>query len=262
MIQLCHQVIHYDLGRTYHENKSLSEKIKAINNKIKQNKAQYDLDRQTAKTSALSSGNVSKYEFLTWEDVLTEKDLLEKAATMKRFEYSPLGKELKAQTNIAKKQYQTLDDTYEFDKIIKKEKPTFKKYNRSNLIYNSKYSFYENYNINFNSLSLISKYKILFSFYNELDNFYSLKSQEESTKERKVTVYDTASEMYNDCVDAYFDQYMAISDNEKSKLGKKYDPINLFLVDTYNHDDWYKNENEKSTDATRKVINKTLTCQH
>ena len=31
---------------------------------------------------------------------------------MKRFEYSTLGKECKTQTDIAKKQYQTLDDTY------------------------------------------------------------------------------------------------------------------------------------------------------
>ena len=30
---------------------SISQKIKAINNKMKQNKAQYDLDRQTAKIS-------------------------------------------------------------------------------------------------------------------------------------------------------------------------------------------------------------------
>ena len=52
---------------------SISEKIKAINNKIEQTKAQYDLDRQTAKTSALSSGNVSKYECLCGEDVLPEK---------------------------------------------------------------------------------------------------------------------------------------------------------------------------------------------
>ena len=48
---------------------SISGKIKAINIKIEQNKAQYDLDRQTAKISALSSGNVSKYEFLTGKDV-------------------------------------------------------------------------------------------------------------------------------------------------------------------------------------------------
>ena len=32
-------------------------------------------------------------------------------------------------------------------------------------------------------------------------------------------------------------------------MGDKYDPINLFFVDTYNHDDCFKNE--KSTDTTR-----------
>ena len=68
---------------------SISEKIKTINNKIEENKAQYNLNRQTAIISALSSGDVSKYEFLNF---LPEKDLLEKAAAFKRFEYSPLGK--------------------------------------------------------------------------------------------------------------------------------------------------------------------------
>ena len=62
MIQLYHQTIHYDLGRTCYK-MSISEKMKAINNKIEQKKAQYNLERQTAKISALSSGNVSKYEF-------------------------------------------------------------------------------------------------------------------------------------------------------------------------------------------------------
>ena len=75
---------------------SVSDKIKAINNEIEQNKAQYNLDRQTAKISALSSGNVSKYDVLTGKDILPEKNLLEKAASLKRFEYSPSGKELKA----------------------------------------------------------------------------------------------------------------------------------------------------------------------
>ena len=64
---------------------SLSEKIKAINNKIDQDKAQYNLDRQTAKTSALSSINVGKHDVLTGNHVLLEKELLEKAATMSRF---------------------------------------------------------------------------------------------------------------------------------------------------------------------------------
>ena len=44
---------------------NISEKIKAICNKIEQNIAQYVLDRQTSKSFALSSGNVCKYEFLT-----------------------------------------------------------------------------------------------------------------------------------------------------------------------------------------------------
>ena len=39
---------------------------------------------------------------MTSKDVLSEKDLLEKAASMKRLEYSPLSKELKAQTDIEK----------------------------------------------------------------------------------------------------------------------------------------------------------------
>ena len=64
---------------------SISEKIKAINNKIEQHKAQYNLERQTPKMSALSSGNVSKHEYMTSKDVLPEKNLLEKAPTTKRF---------------------------------------------------------------------------------------------------------------------------------------------------------------------------------
>ena len=51
---------------------SISEKIKTINNKIQQNKVQYDLDRQTAEISSLSWGNISKYEFLTGRVVLPE----------------------------------------------------------------------------------------------------------------------------------------------------------------------------------------------
>ena len=51
MILLCHQIVHLDLGITYHK-KSISEKIKAINNKIEQTKAQYNLDKQTTTISA------------------------------------------------------------------------------------------------------------------------------------------------------------------------------------------------------------------
>ena len=69
-----------------------------------QNKAQYSSDRQAAKILVLWSGNVGKVKSLAGEDFLPEKKkLLEKTATIKRFEYLPLGIEFKKQTNIAKK---------------------------------------------------------------------------------------------------------------------------------------------------------------
>ena len=39
---------------------TVSEEIKTVDNKFEKNKVQFDLDRQTAKTSALSSGNAIK----------------------------------------------------------------------------------------------------------------------------------------------------------------------------------------------------------
>ena len=75
---------------------SISEKIKGMKNKIQQ---AIKL-RQTTKISALSSGNVSKYEFFTGKYVLLEKNLPDKAAALKRFEYFLLSKELKKQTSV------------------------------------------------------------------------------------------------------------------------------------------------------------------
>ena len=60
-----------------------------------QNRAQYNLDGQTAKISDLSSGNVSKYKVLTGKDVLPEKVLLVRGTVIKTLEYSLLGKESK-----------------------------------------------------------------------------------------------------------------------------------------------------------------------
>ena len=54
--------------------------------------------------------------------------------------------------------------------------------------------------------------------------------------------------MCNEYLKTCFDQYMDLSYN--NKLGNKYEPVNLFLVDTYNYNAWFKNE--KSTDTTTK----------
>ena len=73
---------------------TVSEKMKTIENTIDPNKAQYNVDKQTVKILPLSSGNVSKYQFLADKDVLPEKDLLQKAATVKKSEYATIGSEL------------------------------------------------------------------------------------------------------------------------------------------------------------------------
>ena len=57
---------------------NISEKIKTIDNKIEENKAQYDLDRQTAEISTLSSRNVSQGDFLPGKDILSKKRLARK----------------------------------------------------------------------------------------------------------------------------------------------------------------------------------------
>ena len=49
---------------------TIPEKIRTTDKKVQQNKAQNNLDTQTAKISAFSSTNVSRYEFLTGKDVL------------------------------------------------------------------------------------------------------------------------------------------------------------------------------------------------
>ena len=48
---------------------TLTEQVKILDEKIKANKTQYDLDREAAKIYALSSSELEKYEYLTGEDL-------------------------------------------------------------------------------------------------------------------------------------------------------------------------------------------------
>ena len=64
-----------------------------IDNKIKDEKLQYDFNREPAKISALSSGKIDKYEYVTGEEILASDQgrIIDQA----NFTYSPLGKGLK-----------------------------------------------------------------------------------------------------------------------------------------------------------------------
>ena len=47
-------------------------------------------------------------------------------------------------------------------------------------------------------------------------------------------------------LETYFDQFMALSDNKKRKLGNKDDPVNLF-IETCNYEECFKNEESANT---------------
>ena len=64
------------------------DQIKILDDKIKANNVQYDLDRMNAEISAYSSGDLPKYEYLTKKDLKYKPDAFEQA----KFEYLPLGK--------------------------------------------------------------------------------------------------------------------------------------------------------------------------
>ena len=76
-------------------------KIMAINDQIRDEKPQYDVNREAAKISALLSGEIRKYEYLTGEDILpsNQQQITEQA----KFTYSPSGKAFQ-------KQIKTIED--------------------------------------------------------------------------------------------------------------------------------------------------------
>ena len=67
---------------------AVNDQLKIIDNKIKANQTQYDLDRLAAKISGYSSGDLKKHEYLTGEDLGYKPSVVEQA----KFDQSPLGK--------------------------------------------------------------------------------------------------------------------------------------------------------------------------
>ena len=95
-----------------------------IDDKIRDEKLQYDINREAAKISALSSGKIHKYEYLTGEDILpsNQQQIIEQT----KFTYSPLGKafdkQIKTIEDQGKKQVDALNTLKSDNKI------TIKKY--------------------------------------------------------------------------------------------------------------------------------------
>ena len=75
-----------------------------INDQIRDEKVQHDINREAAEISALSSGKIQKSEYPTGEDILpsNQQEILEQA----KFTYSPLEKAFEKQTKATEDQGQ------------------------------------------------------------------------------------------------------------------------------------------------------------
>ena len=134
-----------------------------IEDQIRDEKLQYDINREAAKISALSSGKIDKYEYLTGEEILpsNQRQIIEQA----KFTYSPLGKAFEKQTKTikdqGKKQVKAIQDNkqlvninnddYKDKLLLSKEREIFKD------IYNKRLDKIEEINnkIDYNNLNYV-----------------------------------------------------------------------------------------------------------
>ena len=134
-----------------------------IEDLMKDEKLQYDINREAAKISALSSGKIDKYEYLTGEKILpsNQQQIIEQV----KFTYSPLGKTFEKQTKAiedqGKKQVKAIQDNkqlinidnddYKDKLLLPKEREIFKD------IYNKRLDKLEELNnkIDYNNLKYV-----------------------------------------------------------------------------------------------------------
>ena len=134
-----------------------------IEGQIKDEKLQYDINREAAKISALSSGKIDKYEYLNGEKILpsNQQQIIEQA----KFTYSPLGKAFEKQKKTiedqGKKQVKAIQDNkqlvnidnddYKDKLLLSKETEIFKD------IYNKRLDKLEELNnkIDYNNLKYV-----------------------------------------------------------------------------------------------------------
>ena len=92
-----------------------------VNDQIRDEKLQYDINREAAKISALSSGKTHKYEYFTGENILpfNQQQIIEQT----KFTYSPLGKTFEKQIKTIEDQGQKQIDALEKLKPKEETKP-------------------------------------------------------------------------------------------------------------------------------------------
>ena len=201
-----------------------------IEDQIKDEKLQYDINREAAKISALSSGKIDIYKYLTGEEILpsNQQQIIQQA----KFTYSPLGKalekQIKAIEDQGKKQVKEIqdnkqlvninkDDDYKDKLLLSREREIFKD------IYNKRLDKIEELNnkIDYNNLNYVvvgtdDEYN-----FNDLDDPLTLLN---NIKKGKISMVKAMEQQYN------FRKYLNLirigkkNDNQKRTLAN----INVF----------------------------------
>ena len=153
-----------------------------IEGQIKDEKLQYDINRDAAKISALSSGKLDKYEYFTGEEILpsNQQQIIQQA----KFNYSPLGKAIEKQRKTiedqGEKQVVALESLKDSDKKlpqikdfipmknlnpeiineIKKIEEIDKKFDRNRMVYKGTNKTYD-----------FRNFKTIRAFGNEITNY-------------------------------------------------------------------------------------------
>ena len=187
---------------------TVTDQIKILERKIKQNESQYDLDRKAAKISALSSNNLDKYGLLTGEDLDLKPSTIEQA----KFEYSPVGKVFnKGLSEDDKKEgvlkgLKNIKDKKE--ELINTLNATNKASKSNVLTYNTKYSFVKLKNIDdIKKLLLDLMFNLMKEHHKKLNSLINLKPRSREKRDKRFEViiyvgniyklYDTYRSKYN-----------------------------------------------------------------
>ena len=154
-----------------------------INYQIRDEKLQYEINREAAQISALSSGKIHKYEYLTGEDLFSsnQKQIIEHA----KFTYSALGKAFKKQIKIIEDQGQKQVDALKDLKPKEQTKSTEDKSNnqsKATIIFND----------------LINKRKKMMSELHDSVDYNNLKFEYVGpTKDVSFYEYKDSKELFN-----------------------------------------------------------------
>ena len=209
-----------------------------INDQIRDEKLQYDINREAAKISALSSGKIHKYEYLTGEDILpsNQQQIIEQAI----FTYSPLEKLFEKQIKTIEDKGQKQIDALESLKPKEQTKPIEDKSNnqsKATIIFND----------------LINKRKKIMSELHDSVDYNNLKFEYVGpTKDVSFYEYMDSKELFN----AIKNNQIKFSEvkNKQNEFLNKLDEVKIGKKEVINNFNKFYNSREEVINFFRDYI--------